>query len=142
MDKAERLAAFGRELRRRRELARYGQNVLATRLGISNQHLSQLELSYGKPGRPPVGPGDETIEAISRELGWRVVDMRRMLGQIPDHELEYVLDPDRAFIEEAYDNLPPSGRQALKSTAELLMEQMRAGSVGRRKPEKTDDTEE
>ncbi len=61
--------------------------VFAAKTNISPQHLSQIETAYDKGGRGPVGPSDEVIEAISETLGWRVIDIRRMLGQIPDSEL-------------------------------------------------------
>ena len=70
------------------------QKVLAARIGISPQHLSQLETAYSRPGRPPVGPGDDVIQSLSEALNWRVIDIRRVLGQIPDEEFqEFAEDP-------------------------------------------------
>jgi len=86
--KKERLEEFGKELRLRREAAGIDQKVLALRIGISPQHLSQVETAYDKGGRGPVGLSDEAINAVSAELEWRVVDIRRILGQIPDEEFE------------------------------------------------------
>lgn len=88
MPKPERLRQFGQELRRRRVEAGYEDlKRFAARIGVSVQHLSQVETAYSRQGRAPVGLGDEAMEVASRILGWRVTDMRRMLGQIPEDEI-------------------------------------------------------
>jgi transcriptional regulator with XRE-family HTH domain len=85
-DRIDRLRAFGQELRTRRKSLGIDQKVLAARLGISNQHLSQLETAYDKPGRGPVGPSDKVISAIAETLNWRKNDIHDMLGRLDDEE--------------------------------------------------------
>jgi transcriptional regulator with XRE-family HTH domain len=162
VDKAERMRIYGRELRRRRIEAGYQElKEFAVRIGVSNQHLSQVETAYSRDGRPSVGLGDEAMEAVGRELGWRVIDQRHMLGQVPAEEIEYILNPDTARIVEAYDNAPQRIQRAVdalleiddadgpgesapvsrpsknryKSAAELAEEMSREGSIGGKRAE-------
>lgn len=135
MPKEDRLQEFGRELRRRREGLDVDAKVFAARIGISPQHLSQLETAYHKPGRGPVGPSDEVIDAISRALEWPVLHIRHTLGQIPDDEITYDTDPDFAVIREAYDGADAHNRQYLTQTArhvKAAQDAARAGAYGRR----------
>lgn len=83
MTKSEQLKSFGNELRRRRETKGIDQKVLAARLGISPQHLSQIETGYSRQDRGPVKPSDKVVSAISREFDWDMVEIRRDLGQLP-----------------------------------------------------------
>ena len=85
MSKTERLEAFGKEVRRRRMERGFDGKMFAAKINISPQHLSQIETAYDKGGRGPVVPGDDAIEAISDVLAWQVIDIRRMLGHIPDN---------------------------------------------------------
>ena len=97
MTRLERLQAYGKELRRRRESLEIDAKVLARRIGTSPQNLSQIERAYEREGRDPVGPGSGFLLGVAKELGWRVTDQRNLLGDIPDEELvrEPVLDEVR-----------------------------------------------
>lgn len=141
MAKAQKIEAFGQELRKRREAKGMDQKVLAARAGISPQHLNQMEKAYSRPGRPPVGPGDDVIESISEALGWRVIDIRRTLGQIPDDETEYIPNPDESLLLERYTNAPERdrkivdtllglGEEAASDAESAALRASRAGSIG------------
>ena len=138
VDKAERMREYGRELRRRRIEAGFEElKEFALRIGVSNQHLSQVETAYSRAGRPSVGLGDEAMEAVARVLGWRVIDQRHLLGQVPTEEMEYLANPDTARIVEAYEGAPPQVRRAFDALAESVEveedEQPPSGGKPRRK---------
>lgn len=135
-DRAIRRKIFGRVLREKRIAKGYEDlQDFAERVGISNQHLSQVETGYSRVGRPPVGLSDDVIDSISKALDWRVTDMRHMLGQIPDEELQVEMDPDFQFVGDAYYGVPDAGRRMIKSAAELALEMSREGAIGGKRAE-------
>jgi transcriptional regulator with XRE-family HTH domain len=125
LDKVERMKVYGRELRRRRIEAGFQElKEFAARIGVSNQHLSQVETAYSRDGRPAVGLGDDVMEAVARELKWKVIDQRRVLGQIPESEIEYVpVEEDEAELLRFLRNQPPGVTpRALKALKAMFEE--------------------
>jgi transcriptional regulator with XRE-family HTH domain len=127
MPRKERLEMFGAELRKRRESLGMDQKVLAARIGISAQHLSQIETAYSKEGRSPVGPSDEVIEGVSRELGWKTLEIRKLLGQLTDDDAPS--DPLSHLITVAAynhdnDGLTPEETLAIKARTEGYIDRL------------------
>ena len=119
MSKTERLEAFGKEVRRRRMERGFDGKMFAAKINISPQHLSQIETAYDKGGRGPVVPGDDVIEAISDVLSWRVIDIRRMLGHVPDRDAD--ASPIPTSVIEFYEgDVTPEERAFVEQTIAMI----------------------
>lgn len=77
---------FGRELERRRTLAKLSKRGLAEKSGISEGRIRQLETGIQRINRQdvPVRPTPTTVSRIAQVLGWDVDDALALAGLSDD----------------------------------------------------------
>ncbi|MGW1675962.1 helix-turn-helix domain-containing protein [Saccharopolyspora sp. NPDC002376] len=77
---------FGRELERRRTIAKLSKRGLAEKSGISEGRIRQLETGIQRVNREdvPVRPTSTTVSRVAQALGWDVDDALNLAGLAND----------------------------------------------------------
>lgn len=103
MPTIENLKQLGRELRSRRQaLGMKSLRAFATQIGVSHQHLSQLERGYVSPKQGVVVPSDEVLEKLARGLDVPLSRLHVLLGRMPDHAYPAYDNPEAVDLAERY----------------------------------------
>jgi transcriptional regulator with XRE-family HTH domain len=107
MPTTEDLNKLGRELRSRREaLGLKSLRAFAVQIGVSHQHLSQLERGYVNPKQGIVIPSDEVLEKLASGLGVPLSRFHVLLGRFPSAPYPAYDNPEAVDLAERYIRLP------------------------------------
>ncbi len=109
----EDLKKLGVELRTRREERGETLRAFASRVGVSHQHLSQIERGYVSPNRGRVIPTDETLEKLAKALDVPLSRLHGLLGRTPDVPFPAFDDPEAVRLADRYVKLPKIEREAV-----------------------------
>jgi len=115
MSTTEDLEKLGRELRYRREaLGMKSLRAFALSVGVSHQHLSQLERGYVNPKQGMVVPSDEVLEKLAQGLGVPLSRLHVLLGRFPDAPYPAYDDPEAAALAERYMRMPRYAQETVR----------------------------
>ena len=128
------LKKLGRELRSRREASGVKSlRAFAARVGVSHQHLSQLERGYINPKQGMVVPSDEVLEKLANGLGVPISRLHVLLGRFPDNPYPAYDDPETVDLAERYMRMPRYAQEMVKGMFTLI-EAMISKHTGDSKP--------
>lgn len=80
--------------------------AFAVSVGVSHQHLSQLERGYINPKQGVVVPSDEVLEKLSNGLGVPLSRLHVLLGRFPDDPYPAYDNPEAVDLAERYTRMP------------------------------------
>jgi len=132
MPNHEDLQRLGVALRKAREAkGEHSIRAFAEKVGVSHQHLSQIERAYIAPNRGLVIPSDEVLEKLAKGLDIPLSRLHGYLGRTPDVPFPAYSDPETAQVAERFFNLPQIEREVVLDVLETIerMVAKRGGNV-------------
>ena len=107
--------------------------AFAARIGVSHQHLSQLERGYINPKQGMVVPSDEVLEKLANGLGVPISRLHVLLGRFPDNPYPAYDDPEAVDLAERYTRMPRYAQEMVKGMFTII-EAMISKQTGDSKP--------